>query len=208
MRQDVSGKEITFFEMRIATEDEGAHAHVHVAVELGEHLIRISHDGAGAAAACEADAAPQMWLNVKIGALRTKFILTFHAGALAVLGACFDLGTFFSREFGDEAVGGGTGFGFGFAHDDMRTEAEVDLAPVGGGFFGHDAHGFGDAVFRLRPHEENVAVLGAQILRSRRDATKVEQGTAVLLVGLGGLGGGQADVVEVTFPFKRAVGAP
>jgi hypothetical protein len=43
-------KEIALVEMRVAAEDEGAHAHVHVAVEFSEDLIGIANDGAGAAA--------------------------------------------------------------------------------------------------------------------------------------------------------------
>lgn len=41
MGQHVLGKEITFLQMRVATQDEGADAHVEVAVQLGQDLVGI-----------------------------------------------------------------------------------------------------------------------------------------------------------------------
>jgi hypothetical protein len=54
----VFGEQIALIEVRIAAEDEGADAHVHVAIEFGEDLIGIADDGAAAARAGEADTAP------------------------------------------------------------------------------------------------------------------------------------------------------
>ena len=202
------GKEITLIQMRVAAEDEGAHAHVHVAVQFGKDLSGIADDGAGAAATREADAAPEMRLEVEIGALGTEFVLAFHSGALAVLRTRFDLGSFGGVELGDESISSGAGFGFGFADNDMRAKAEVNLAVIRGGFLGHDAHRFGDTVLGFRPHEEDIAMLRAQVLCGGRDAAEVHERAAVLLIRLGGFGGGEADAIKFTFPLEGAVGAP
>ena len=70
MREDVFGKEITLFQMRVTTEDEGTDAEVHVTMQLRQHLIWISHEGAAAATAREADARPDMVFDEEILALR------------------------------------------------------------------------------------------------------------------------------------------
>lgn len=164
--QHMLGEEIALVEMRVAAEDEGSNAQVHVAVEFGEHLTRIADDGTGAAASGEANTAPEMRFDVEIGALGAELVLSENTGTLAVLGTCFDLGSFGGIELRDEAIRSGACFDFGFSHDDMRAKTEVDLTVIGGGFFGHDAHDFGDAILRLRPHKEDIAMLRAQILRS------------------------------------------
>ncbi len=206
--EDVLGEEVALFEVRVATEDEGADAEVHVAVEFGKDLVGVADDGAGATAAGEADAAPEVGFEVEVGGLGAEGVLAFDADALGVLGAGFDFGAFGGVEFGDEAVGGGASFGFGFADDDVGAEAEVDEAIMGGGFFGHGADGFGDAVFGFWPHEEDVAVFGAEVLGCGGNAAEVHEWAAVLLVSFGGFGGGEGDLVEVALPFEGAVGAP
>ena len=45
-------EEITLIEMRIAAEDEGADAEVHVAVEFGEDLVGVADDGARCGGIC------------------------------------------------------------------------------------------------------------------------------------------------------------
>lgn len=165
--EDVPGEEVTFFEVGVAAEDEGANAEVHVAIEFGKDLVGVADDGTGAAAAGETDAGPEVGFEVEVGGLGAEFVLTFDSGALGVLGASFDFCAFGGIQFRDEAVSGGAGFGFGFAHNDVGAEAEVDESIMGSGFFGHGADGFGDAIFGFGPHEEDVAVFGAEFLSWR-----------------------------------------
>ena len=51
-------------------------------------------------------------------------------------------------------------------------------------------------------------MLRAQVLREWRDAAEVEQGAAILLIGMRGLGVRQAEVVMLTVPLERTLGAP
>ena len=208
VREDVLGKEIALVEVGVTAEDEGADAHVHVAIEFGEDLVGISDNGAGAAAAGKADAAPEMGLDVEVLGLGAQFVLALDAGALAVLGTGFNLSAFGGIQFGDEPISGGAGFRFGLAYDDVTAEPEVDGATIGSGFFRHATHGFRDAFFGFRPHEKDVAVLRAEVLGGGGDATEVKEGSAVLLVGFGWLGGGEGDVVKLAVPFEGSVGAP
>src|SRR4051794_18620774 len=83
--KDVPGKEITLVEVGVAAQDKRAHSHVHVAMELREHLIGISDDGAAAATAGETDPAPEMRFEIEILALGSELILALDAVTLAVL---------------------------------------------------------------------------------------------------------------------------
>src|SRR5262245_17708398 len=63
LRQDVPGEKLALIEMRIAAEDERAHPHRDVALQLLIDLTGIADDRARAAAPRAADAAPDSLLD-------------------------------------------------------------------------------------------------------------------------------------------------
>ena len=62
--QDVPSKKLAFVEMGVAGKDKGAHSDLHIAVNLGHNLLRITDQSGGTTRASASDACPKMWFDI------------------------------------------------------------------------------------------------------------------------------------------------
>ena len=68
--QHVPRKQVRLVEVWIAGQDEGLDSERPIGIQLGQHLIGITHDGGAAARPCPADAGPEIVLDISLGARR------------------------------------------------------------------------------------------------------------------------------------------
>ena len=94
-----------------------------------------------------------------------KLVLSQDPGALAILGTILNFRALAGIEPGNKTLGRIPSLRFGLPDDDVNAQAKVDRAAVLRREGAHALHRGGDPFLGLGPHEEDIAVLRAQILR-------------------------------------------
>ena len=80
-RQHVLAHQFAFVAVGIARQDEGVDAQIPVGVQLGHHLVGVTHDGRPASRPGPADAGPQVVLHVAVVVGKIpQFALAAHTG--------------------------------------------------------------------------------------------------------------------------------
>ena len=154
--------------MRITTQNEGPHPHIHVDAQLRQHLLRITHDRTAAAAASQSDAGPQTGFQIQVTTRRSpQLVLPPHSRTLAVLRSIPDLLPPRTIQFRNQPIGRRPRLSLRLTHNHMNPQSKIHHPTMLSRLPTQTLHRFPQLTFRLRPHQIHITVLRTQRLRCR-----------------------------------------